>query len=75
ALVAGSAATSLLTLYVMAKVWNLAFWRDAPPGTEEEGVVLESAEDDEPGDDEDDGEEGRASGPGRGTGPGRDAGA
>ncbi|MCM8550676.1 Na+/H+ antiporter subunit D [Streptomyces sp. STCH 565 A] len=53
ALVAGSAATSLLTLYVMAKVWNLAFWRDAPPGAEAEGVVLESAEDDEPGDDED----------------------
>ncbi|MFE2438210.1 Na+/H+ antiporter subunit D [Streptomyces sp. NPDC059409] len=78
ALVAGSAATSLLTLYVMAKVWNLAFWRDAPPGAEEEGVVLESAEDDEPGDDEDDEddrEEERASGQGRGTGRGRDAGA
>ncbi|MGX1116214.1 formate hydrogenlyase subunit 3/multisubunit Na+/H+ antiporter MnhD subunit [Streptomyces ambofaciens] len=52
ALVAGSAATSLLTLYVMAKVWNLAFWRDAPPGAEEEGVVLESAEDDEADDEE-----------------------
>ncbi|CAM5618142.1 Na+/H+ antiporter subunit D OS=Streptomyces fumanus OX=67302 GN=GCM10018772_35340 PE=3 SV=1 [Streptomyces fumanus] len=54
-LVAGSAATSLLTLYVMAKVWNLAFWRQAPPGTEEEGVVLESEEDDD-GDDGDDGD-------------------
>lgn len=82
ALVAGSAATSLLTLYVMAKVWNLAFWRDAPPGAEEEGVVLESAEDDEPGDDEEDGEEGRPTGPGNsgtgrgsGTGPRRDTGA
>lgn len=31
-LVIGSTATSLLTLYVMAKVWNLAFWRAAPPG-------------------------------------------
>jgi multicomponent Na+:H+ antiporter subunit D len=26
-LVAGSVATSLLTLYAMAKVWNRAFWR------------------------------------------------
>lgn len=41
-LVAGSAATSLLTLYVMAKVWNLAFWRAAPPGQAEDGTVLES---------------------------------
>lgn len=31
-LVTGSAVTSLFTLYVMAKVWNLAFWRAAPPG-------------------------------------------
>ncbi|MEU1056107.1 Na+/H+ antiporter subunit D [Streptomyces sp. NPDC005876] len=61
ALVAGSAATSLLTLYVMAKVWNLAFWRQAPPGTEEEGVVLESAEDDD-GDDGDDEETGGPAG-------------
>lgn len=30
-LVIGSAVASLLTLYVMAKVWNLAFWRAAPP--------------------------------------------
>ncbi|OON78004.1 Na+/H+ antiporter subunit D [Streptomyces tsukubensis] len=50
-LVAGSAATSLLTLYVMAKVWNLAFWRDAPPGQKGEGSLLESDEDD-PDDDE-----------------------
>ncbi len=62
ALVAGSAATSLLTLYVMAKVWNLAFWRDAPPGAEEEGVVLESAEDDETGDDEEERPTGSGSG-------------
>jgi multicomponent Na+:H+ antiporter subunit D len=70
ALVAGSAATSLLTLYVMAKVWNLAFWRDAPPGTEGEGVVLESAGDepgDESGDDVDGGDEdGGATGSGSG---------
>ncbi|CAL9654052.1 Na+/H+ antiporter subunit D [Streptomyces sp. enrichment culture] len=64
ALVAGSAATSLLTLYVMAKVWNLAFWRDAPPGAEEEGVVLESAEDDDTGDDDTDDEEERPTGSG-----------
>jgi multicomponent Na+:H+ antiporter subunit D len=35
ALVAGSVITSLLTLYVMARVWTLAFWRaraDAPEG-------------------------------------------
>ncbi|HWS38380.1 MAG TPA: Na+/H+ antiporter subunit D [Actinoplanes sp.] len=33
-LVAGSAITSLLTLYALARVWNLAFWRggaDSPP--------------------------------------------
>ncbi|MEO6880865.1 MAG: Na+/H+ antiporter subunit D [Mycobacteriaceae bacterium] len=35
ALVAGSVVTSLLTLYVMARVWSKAFWRsrdDAPEG-------------------------------------------
>ncbi|MEU1280118.1 Na+/H+ antiporter subunit D [Streptomyces sp. NPDC005805] len=41
-LVAGSAVTSLLTLYVVAKVWNLAFWRAAPPGQVALGTVLES---------------------------------
>ncbi|MFD7065292.1 Na+/H+ antiporter subunit D [Streptomyces sp. NPDC059906] len=74
ALVAGSAATSLLTLYVMAKVWNLAFWREAPPGAEEEGVVLESAEDDDTDDTDDDtgdGEEGRAPGSEETPGPGK----
>ncbi|WP_030734897.1 Na+/H+ antiporter subunit D [Streptomyces griseus] len=44
-LVAGSAATSLLTLYVVAKVWNLAFWRAAPPGQAATGTVLESGDD------------------------------
>ncbi|KFG72506.1 hypothetical protein FM21_16475 [Streptomyces mutabilis] len=49
----------------MAKVWNLAFWRDAPPGTEGEGVVLESAGD-EPGDESADDEDGGATGSGSG---------
>ncbi|MFE3722577.1 Na+/H+ antiporter subunit D [Streptomyces cyaneofuscatus] len=44
-LVAGSVVTSLLTLYVTAKVWNLAFWRAAPPGQAEAGTVLESGDD------------------------------
>lgn len=49
-LVIGSAATSLLTLYVMAKVWNLAFWRAAPPGQALDGTVLESDDEDDDGD-------------------------
>ncbi|MER6118671.1 Na+/H+ antiporter subunit D [Streptomyces sp. NPDC001743] len=52
-LVTGSAVTSLLTLYVMAKVWNLAFWRAAPPGQAAHGTVLES--DDDSDDDSDPG--------------------
>lgn len=43
-LVAGSTVTSLLTLYVMAKIWNLAFWRAEPPGQAAYGTVLESAD-------------------------------
>ncbi|WP_431935436.1 hypothetical protein [Micromonospora sp. RP3T] len=31
ALVAGGLLTSLLTLYAIARVWNLAFWRDPYP--------------------------------------------
>ncbi|WP_299538511.1 Na+/H+ antiporter subunit D [uncultured Streptomyces sp.] len=46
-LVGGSAVTSLLTLYVMAKIWNLAFWRDAPPGQALDGTVLESDSDED----------------------------
>jgi multicomponent Na+:H+ antiporter subunit D len=46
ALVIGSTVTSLLTLYVMAKVWNLAFWRSAPPGQAAYGTVLEESTDD-----------------------------
>ncbi|WP_129266053.1 Na+/H+ antiporter subunit D [Streptomyces sp. M3] len=44
-LVAGATATSLLTLYVMAKIWNLAFWRTEPPGQAAYGTVLEAADD------------------------------
>ncbi|MEW1757266.1 Na+/H+ antiporter subunit D [Streptomyces cyaneofuscatus] len=55
-LVAGSAVTSLLTLYVTAKVWNLAFWRAAPPGQAEAGTVLESGDDSD--DDTDEGPDG-----------------
>lgn len=44
-LVAGATVTSLLTLYVMAKIWNLAFWRAAPPGQAAYGTVLEAADD------------------------------
>lgn len=62
-LVAGSVATSLLTLYVMAKVWNLAFWRAAPPGQAADGTVLES-------DDENDSDEDADEGPDRIPGTG-----
>ncbi|MFD9756390.1 Na+/H+ antiporter subunit D [[Kitasatospora] papulosa] len=44
-LVAGATVTSLLTLYVMAKIWNLAFWRAEPPGQAAYGTVLETADD------------------------------
>ncbi|MEU5402429.1 Na+/H+ antiporter subunit D [Streptomyces sp. NPDC005963] len=40
-LVAAASLTSLLTLYVMAKVWNLAFWRAEPPDRPVRGTVLE----------------------------------
>nr|WP_206324437.1 Na+/H+ antiporter subunit D [Streptomyces sp. HNM0574] len=46
-LVAAATLTSLLTLYAMAKVWNLAFWRAAPPEIAEEGTVLDTAEPDD----------------------------
>jgi multicomponent Na+:H+ antiporter subunit D len=39
-LVAGSAVTSLLTLYALARVWNLAFWRD--PSAEPASAPLRS---------------------------------
>ncbi|MFJ1828014.1 Na+/H+ antiporter subunit D, partial [Streptomyces sp. NPDC088178] len=34
-------------LYVTAKVWNLAFWRAAPPGQTAAGTVLESDSDED----------------------------
>ncbi|MFB7917531.1 Na+/H+ antiporter subunit D [Streptomyces sp. NPDC056061] len=49
-LVTGSAVTSLLTLYVVAKVWNLAFWRAAPPGQAAAGTLLEAGPDEEDAD-------------------------
>ena len=55
-LIAGGMATSLLTLYAMAKVWNLAFWRAAPPELYEVGTVLEETDDsDDSGDTDDEG--------------------
>ncbi|HCA87343.1 MAG TPA: Na+/H+ antiporter subunit D [Streptomyces sp.] len=64
-LVAGGALTSLLTLYTMAKVWNLAFWRGAPPELTE-GIVLES---DDPDEGEDNSGNGTDSVSGTPTGP------
>jgi multicomponent Na+:H+ antiporter subunit D len=54
-LVGGSVLTSLLTLYVMAKVWVLAFWRPADqlPVATEAGHEA-SGSDDEAGDEVDD---------------------
>jgi multicomponent Na+:H+ antiporter subunit D len=45
ALVAASVTTSLLTLYVMARVWNYAFWRTPAEGiVAQPGTVLEDVE-------------------------------
>ncbi|MYY10529.1 Na+/H+ antiporter subunit D [Streptomyces sp. SID4919] len=52
-LVGAASLTSLLTLYVMAKVWNLAFWRAAPAGAAEGGTVLEEPDTDDSGPDSD----------------------
>ena len=41
-LVVGGVATSLLTLYAMAKVWNRAFWRGGPE-PDEHGRVAEGS--------------------------------
>ncbi|MFE6777810.1 Na+/H+ antiporter subunit D [Streptomyces sp. NPDC057702] len=43
-LLGASAVTSLLTLYVMAKVWNLAFWRAPVEQPRGEGDVLEESD-------------------------------
>ncbi|WP_028646706.1 Na+/H+ antiporter subunit D [Nocardiopsis sp. CNT312] len=46
-LVVASMVTSLLTLYVIARVWNYAFWRAPAEGmVAEPGTVLEESEDD-----------------------------
>ena len=47
-LVAASVLTSLLTLYVIARVWNYAFWRTPSEGmVAEPGTVLEDVEADD----------------------------
>ena len=47
-LVGASVLTSLLTLYVIARVWNYAFWRTPSEGmVAEPGTVLEDTEDDD----------------------------
>ncbi|SCK05981.1 multisubunit sodium/proton antiporter, MrpD subunit (TC 2.A.63.1) [Streptomyces sp. WMMB 714] len=50
--IAAATATSLLTLYALAKAWNLAFWRAAPPELYVLGVVLDIVESDESDDTE-----------------------
>jgi multicomponent Na+:H+ antiporter subunit D len=48
-LVGASVLTSLLTLYVIARVWNYAFWRSPSEGmVAEPGTVLEDTETDDP---------------------------
>jgi multicomponent Na+:H+ antiporter subunit D len=39
-LVAGSVVTSLLTLYAIGRVWNLAFWRTPPAQIPAGGAVV-----------------------------------
>ncbi|WP_435108801.1 Na+/H+ antiporter subunit D [Nocardiopsis synnemataformans] len=61
-LVGASVLTSLLTLYVIARVWNYAFWRTPSEGmVAEPGTVLEDTEADEPST--------AALGPGEAVGP------
>lgn len=69
-LVAAASLTSLLTLYVMAKVWNLAFWRSAPLDRPARGTVLEEQDIAEDLVEEDSGTEGSAGSAGSGpSGP------
>ncbi|MGW7515670.1 Na+/H+ antiporter subunit D [Streptomyces sp. NPDC054796] len=68
ALVIGGTLTSLLTLYAVAKVWNLAFWRAAPPELYAVGTVIDSEETDEETD-EAEAEAEAATTAGDGTGP------
>ncbi|QUX31988.1 Na+/H+ antiporter subunit D [Nocardiopsis akebiae] len=61
-LVGASVLTSLLTLYVIARVWNYAFWRTPSEGmVAEPGTVLEDTETDDPST--------AALGPGEAVGP------
>ncbi|WP_201294679.1 MULTISPECIES: Na+/H+ antiporter subunit D [unclassified Nocardiopsis] len=61
-LVGASVLTSLLTLYVIARVWSYAFWRSPSEGiVAEPGTVLEDADTDEPST--------AALGPGEAVGP------
>ncbi len=46
-LIAAGTLTSLLTLYALAKAWNLAFWRAAPPELYVVGIVLDTIETDD----------------------------
>ena len=63
-LVGASVLTSLLTLYVIARVWNYAFWRTPSEGmVAEPGTVLEDTDDD------DDDSSTAALGPGEAVGP------
>jgi multicomponent Na+:H+ antiporter subunit D len=48
-LVAGGVVTSLLTLYAVAKAWNLAFWRAAPAEILEPAGTAPRGSADEPG--------------------------
>jgi len=47
-LVAGGVVTSLLTLYAVAKAWNLAFWRAAPAEILEPAGAMRTRSADEP---------------------------
>ncbi|WP_306319833.1 MULTISPECIES: Na+/H+ antiporter subunit D [unclassified Streptomyces] len=66
-LLAAAAVTSLLTLYVMAKVWNLVFWRAAATQPAEEGDVLEESDDPDSAPDDAGGGGGGGAGGGGGT--------
>ncbi|WP_051846094.1 Na+/H+ antiporter subunit D [Streptomyces sp. NRRL F-5053] len=71
-LVAGATLTSLLTLYALAKAWNLAFWRAPTPEMSVVGTVLDTAEGASPEEGDDgDGDENGAGADGTSGGPGR----
>ena len=45
-LIAGGAATSLLTLYALARAWNMAFWRPRRDVENYDSAVLDALQDD-----------------------------